>query len=59
MGPLAEVGATEQSMGWAGSNEAGISVREKEGHFCAVSHCRERLGSLPVGLTALSRNVCD
>lgn len=34
------------------------SQRER-GHFSGVSHCGERPGSLPAGLTALSRNVCD
>lgn len=31
----------------------------ERGHFFGVSHCGERLGSNPAGLTALSRNVCD
>lgn len=41
-----------------GSIEWIWSQRER-GHFFGVSHCGERLGSLPAGLTALSRNVCD
>lgn len=42
------VGGIEQSRSW-----------RKRGHFFRVSHCGERPGSLPAGLTALSRNVCD
>lgn len=34
------------------------SQRER-GHFFGVSQWGERLGTLPAGLTALSRNVCD
>lgn len=41
-----------------GGIEWSCSQRER-GHFFGVSHCGERLGSLPAGLTALSRNVCD
>ena len=41
-----------------GSIEWSRSQRER-GHFFGVSHCGERPGSLPAGLTALSRNVCD
>lgn len=46
----------------AGCRVGGIewswSQRER-GHFFGVSHRGERPGSLPAGLTALSRNVCD
>lgn len=41
-----------------GSVEWSWSHRER-GHFFGVSHWGERPGSLPAGLTALSRNVCD
>lgn len=41
-----------------GGTECSWCQRER-GHFFRVSHCGERLGSLPAGLTALSRNVCD
>lgn len=41
-----------------GSKDWCQSQREK-GHFFWVSHCGERLGSFPAGLTAISRNVWD
>lgn len=45
-----------------GSRVGGIEKRwsqRERGHFFGVSQCGERPGSLPAGLTALSRNVCD
>lgn len=46
----------------AGCRVGGIEwswTQRERGHFFGVSHCGERPGCLPAGLTALSRNVCD
>lgn len=50
-------GALCQGAGWAALKRGG--VKRERGHFFGVSQCGERPGSLPAGLTALSRNVCD
>ena len=53
-------GGGTQAGCWVGGIERSWSQCERErGHFFGVSHRGERLGSLPAGLTALSRNVCD
>lgn len=42
---------------WAASKRGGAT--EKEDISLELVSCGERPGSLPAGLTALSRNVCD
>lgn len=42
-----------------GGQQRLVPESERKGHFFWVSHCGERLGFFPAGLTAISRNVWD